>query len=266
MKLPVFSHRSIRGIKLFKLVMVRSKASLVETISELLAFARQPRFHESSYRRWSQRTVTGLWLFLISLAVTAGFALVTLPLMLLTEAGPSSTLRETSSQPILAVMIAVVMVGPLVEEVIFRGWLTGTWRSLVGSAMFLAIFYGGAALMKDLDIGAPGVKQLGIAILGLAAMWLLGPIDSGPRVMGYARAFPFLFWAQGIVFGLLHYQNFAATSPALAVLMTLPLIVCAWLWGYARIVLGLGGAVLLHAAYNVPAVIGIIAFTTMQGG
>lgn len=266
MKLSAFSHRSIHGIKLFKLVIVRGKASLVETISEFLAFARKPRLYEVSYRRWSQHTVAGLWLFLISLAVTAAFALVTLPLMLLTEAGPSITLRHTFSQPILAVAIAVVVIGPLVEEVIFRGWLTGTWRSLAGSAFFLAIFYGGAAVMTDLDIGAPGVKQLGIAILGLAAIWLLRPIDSGPRVKGYERAFPFLFWGQGIVFGLLHYQNVATNSPALAVLMTLPLIVCAWLWGYARVVLGLGGAVLLHAAYNVPPVIGMIALTKMQGG
>ena len=251
---------------MFKLVIVKGKASLVETISELLAFARQPRLHETAYRARSRRTATGLWLLVISLAVTAGFAILTLPLMLLTEAGPSSTLRQTFSNPILAVAIAVVMVGPLVEETIFRGWLTGTWRSLAGSVLFLAMFYGGAALTTDLDVGPPGIKQLGIAILGMAVIWLLRPIDSGPRVTGYDRVFPFLFWGQGIVFGLLHYQNFAATSPILAVFMTLPLIVCAWLWGYARIVLGLGGAVLLHAAYNIPAVIGMIALTTMQGG
>lgn len=247
-------------------LIVRAKSSLFETISELLAFAREPHRHEYSRRRWSKGTATGLWLLLISFTVTAGFALLTVPLMLLTEAAPSSTLRQTFSQPILAVVIAVVVVGPLIEEIIFRGWLTGTWRSLAGSALFLAIFYGGAALMKDAVFGLPGVKQLCLAFLGMAAIWLMRPIDSGPRVMGFDRAFPFLFWGQGIVFGLLHYQNVSATLPALAVLTTMPLIVCAWLWGYARIVLGLGGAVLLHAAYNVPAVIGTIALMTRQGG
>lgn len=247
-------------------MIARAKASLSETIRDLLAFARQPRVYEDAHRHWSKRTATGAWLFLISLAVTAGFALLTLPLMLLTGAGPSSALRQTFSNPILAAAIAVVIVGPLVEEIIFRGWLTGTWRSLAGSALFLAIFYGGATLMTDLAIGPSGVKQLGMAALGLTAIWLLRPIDTGPRVKGYNRAFPFLFWGQGIVFGLMHYQNFAATSLILAVLMTLPLIVCAWLWGYARIVIGLGGAVLLHAAYNVPAFIGIIALMAMQGG
>lgn len=35
--------------------------------------------------------------------------------------------------------------------------------------------------------------------------------------------------------------------------------VCAWPRGYARIVIGLRGAVLLHAAYNVPATLGTLA-------
>jgi membrane protease YdiL (CAAX protease family) len=251
---------------LINLVVVRAKASLLETLSHLMAFARQPYAQDVSSRHCSKRLVAGLWLFLISLALTAGFALLTLPLMLLTEGGPSGALRETVSNPILAVAIAVVIVGPLVEEVIFRGWLTGTWRSIAGSGLFLAIFYGGGFLLTSLDVGTPGIKQLGIAIVSLTAFWLLRPLDSGPRIPGYDQAFPFLFWGQGIVFGLLHYPNFAGTSPLLAVGLTLPLIVCAWLWGYARIVLGLGGAVLLHAAYNVPAIVGMIALLRMQGG
>lgn len=249
-----------------KPLIVKAKASLLETLREFLAFARQPRVQHDGRRHWAKSTATGLWLFIASLAVTAAFSILSLPLMLLSDAGPSSTLRQNFSQPILAVAIAVVIVGPLVEEIIFRGWLTGTWRSLAGSAVFLAVFFGGTAMMTDLQIGPPGVKQLGLAILGLAAIWLVRPVDTGPRVPGYDRVFRFVFWGQGIVFGLLHYQNFAAASPVLAILMTLPLIVCAWLWGYARIVLGLGGAVLLHAAYNVPAVVGMIALTTMQGG
>lgn len=247
-------------------LIARAKASLSETLGELLAFARRPRIHEDAPRHWSKRTATGFWLFLISLAVTAGFALLTLPLMFLTEADPSSALRRTTSIPILGLSIAMVVVGPLVEEVIFRGWLTGTWRSLAASAMFLVIFYGVATLMADLDVGPSGVKQIGIAILGLAAIRLFCPIDAGPRVPGHDQALPLLFWGQGILFGLLHYPNFPATSPVLAVLMTLPLIICAWLWGYARIVIGLGGAVLLHAAYNVPPVVGMIALMAINGG
>lgn len=242
-----------------KVAIARTKASLLQTTGELLDFAREPSVHRTANRPRSERLVTGLWLFILSLALTAIFAVLTLPLVLLTEAGPSTAFSQTFSNPLLTVVVAVVLVGPLIEEIIFRGWLTGTWRSLAGTALFLAIFYGAAALVSDLDIGPAGIKPLGLAALAFAAVWLSSRIGSRSRVPGYNRVFPFLFWGQGLVFGLLHYQNVSATSPILAVLMTLPLIVCAWLWGYARIVLGLGGAVLLHAAYNVPIVIGIIA-------
>jgi len=200
----------------------------------------------------------------MSLAVTAIFALLTVPLMLVSGAAPGGPLREVFTQPILSVVVSVVVLGPLIEEIIFRGWLTGTWRSITGSALFLFIFYGGAVLMTDLVVGPPVVKQLGLAGLGMGALWLIRPLDSGTRVVGYKRVFPFLFWGQGIVFGALHYQNVAADSVVVGFISTLPLIVCAWLWGYARIVLGLGGAVLLHAAYNIPAAVGLIVLMTMQ--
>lgn len=245
--------------EMLKDVIARTKASLLENIVELLDFVREPGVYPIADQPRSKRLATGLWLFLASLAVTAILALPTLPLVLVAEAGPSTALRQTFSDPLLAVAVAVVIVGPLVEEIIFRGWLSGTWRSLAGSALFLAIFYGGAALMSEFDVGPAGVKSMGLVALGLALIWLLRPLGSRSRVPGYDRVFPFLFWGQGIVFGLLHYQNFSATSPILAIMMTLPLIVCAWLWGYARIVLGLGGAVLIHAAYNVPVVVGMIA-------
>lgn len=245
--------------EMLKVVIARTKASLLENIVELLDFLRKPGVHRTADQPRSRRLATGIWLFLASLAVTAIFALLTLPLVLVAEAGPSTALRQTFSNSLLAVVVAVVIVGPLIEELIFRGWLTGTWRSLAGNALFLAIFYGGAALMSELDVGPAGVKSLGLVALGLAVVWLLRPLGSRARVPGYDRIFPFLFWGQGIIFGLLHYQNFSAASPILAVMMTLPLIVCAWLWGYARIVLGIGGAVLLHAAYNVPVVVGMIA-------
>jgi len=39
--------------------------------------------------------------------------------------------------------------------------------------------------------------------------------------------------------------------------MTLALVVCGWLWGYTRVVLGLPAALVLHMAYNVPAGMGM---------
>lgn len=95
---------------------------------------------------------------------------------------------------------------------------------------------------------------------------LLSPIDGGKRLPGFERIFPYLFWAQGLVFGALHLKNMAASSSIIAILFVLPLVMCAWLWGYARLMTGLGGAVILHAACNVPAVLGTIALMASRQG
>lgn len=236
-----------------------AKASFSATLGALLAFLRDPRPASEPLEPVAARIATGIWLFLLSLLITAGFAVMALPLILVAEAAPGDRLRQTFAQSIPTVLVAVIVLGPLIEEVIFRGWLTGTWRAIAGSAVFLAIVLGGAPLLAR-SLGGPAViGQLGLAGLALTLVWLLAPLDRGPRVPGYERAFPILFWGQGIVFGALHLGNVTSGWGIISLFSTLPLIACGWLWGYARIVLGLQGAFLLHAAYNVPATIGLLA-------
>ncbi len=192
-------------------------------------------------------------------------ALAALPLFLMADAAPGSQLQQVMSRSIASVVLAVVIIGPLIEEVMFRGWLSGTWRSVVGSAAFVALVFGVIHVVDGLFPASATVIQLGLAAIGVIGFQLLSPIDNGKRLPYFEHAFPYIFWAQGIMFGVLHYQNVATNSPVLAVLSTLPLVICAWLWGFARIYLGLASAVLLHAAYNVPAVAGMLTIMMLQG-
>lgn len=207
----------------------------------------------------------GVSLLVLALAVTAMFALAALPFFLMAEAAPGSQLQQVFSRSIASVVLAVIVLGPLIEEVMFRGWLSGTWRSVGGSALFCALVFGIIHLVDGLFSVSATTLQLGLAVIGLIGFTLLSPIDSGKRLPYFERAFPYLYWAQGLVFGALHFQNVTTNSPLLIVLSTVPIMICAWLWGYARIYLGLGSAVLLHAAYNVPAVAGMLAFAMLQG-
>jgi membrane protease YdiL (CAAX protease family) len=196
--------------------------------------------------------------------ITIGFGVLALPFMLMAKAAPGDQLQQALTQSLPAILVSVILLGPLIEEMIFRGWLTGTWRSFTSSALFLGVFFGGAPLITKFFGGPLILEQLILVGLGLITICLLAPIDRGTRVSHYERAFPFLFWGQGIVFGILHYQNVAAGSAIISLLSTLPLIACGWLWGYARIALGLNGAVVLHAAYNVPAAFGVIILMMMH--
>ena len=208
--------------------------------------------------------VIGASLLALSVAATAIFAVLALPLFLMAEAAPGGQLQQVFSRSVVSVVLAVIVLGPLIEEVMFRGWLSGTWRSMCGSALFVGLVFGVLPRMDGLFPVSATIIQLGLAVIGLIGFRLLSPIDSGKRLPYFHRAFPYLYWAQGLVFGVLHFQNVSTNSPIIAVLSTLPLVICAWIWGYARICLGLGSAVLLHAAYNVPAVAGMLALAMLQ--
>ena len=93
---------------------------------------------------------------------------------------------------------------------------------------------------------------LGFGLGGFIVFSMIAGIGKGRPHHRYVSTFPILFWLQGIAFGAMHFANFTSTSIALPLLMTMPLILCGWIWGYARMRSGFGAAWILHAAYNVP--------------
>jgi len=204
-----------------------------------------------------------LWLFVLSILATLAFALAALPFFLNSEPSTSGGLSNVLDRPVVNIIIAIVVLGPLVEEIMFRGWLNGTWQSLIGTALFVLMFYNGPTFAKGF-IDVPLLTlQLGFSAIGIAVMFALGSSQQGTPIIGFERVFPLIFWGQGIVFGALHFRNIYSDALALPLLMTFTLVICGWLWGYARVVLGLPAAVLLHMAYNVPSAVGMLAFVAM---
>ena len=231
----------------------------------LVAFLARPSLDRSPSSQDVSPAVTVIWLLIFSLAATAAFALAALPLALSSGAGPGENLTRVFERPLASVILAVIVLGPLVEEMMFRGWLKGTARAFVGTSLFLGIWFGGAALLTERAPGATGAGALvGLAAFGLAAY--VGVTRSGPATpMSWFRPlFPVAFWLQGLVFGALHFVNAESPSVGLSVLLTMPFVICGWLWGYARVTLGLGPAWLLHMAYNVPAVVAMMALPAVD--
>lgn len=155
--------------------------------------------------------------------------------------------------------VAIVLLGPLVEELLFRGWLTGTAKSLVLVVCASSTFYiAGAALDYLVIEGWP--KQVIVLALTGGALLALPSSDRGQTASLYRRVFPLLFWGQATAFGVLHVSSYAFMPSPLAIFATLPLVACGLIWAYARIQLGLLWTIALHAAYNVPSVIGMVIF------
>ncbi len=212
-----------------------------------------------------EKVRTGIWLFILSIATTMIFGVLALPVILTTDLTTGEQLNEALRGSIWSVFLAVVMLGPLVEEIIFRGWLSGTWRAALASVLGLAVIYGGSAILDPYVSEGGAIRPLLILVGAIGVLAAFSPLDDARRIFGFDRIFPVMFYAQAIAFGALHFHNYAASSPSIALLATLPLVACGLIWGYARIRLGVAAAIILHAAYNVPAAIGSIIMVHYSG-
>lgn len=236
----------------------RAARSFGLTVSEFIAFLRRPTVENLLEQPIGEKAEIGVSLFVLSIATTMIVGVLALPVILATDLTTGEKLSEALSGSIWSVLLSVVVLGPLIEEIIFRGWLSGTWRAVLASAFGLTTIYGGSAILDPYVAEGNAIQPLLIVAGAILIFLAFSPLDDARRIIGFERVFPVIFYAQATVFGFLHFQNYAASSLVIALLATLPLVACGLIWGYARIRLGFASAVILHAAYNVPAALGSI--------
>jgi len=140
----------------------------------------------------------------------------------------------------------VVLIAPLGEELVFRGWLTGRVRALW--LLACALVAGALLALVNYHV-AETAAALGVVAMGLIApigWWLL----RRRGVPGwFAGVFPALFWLSIAVFGLSHLSNYPRFSWALLP-MILPQVWAGLVLSYARMRIGLVASILIHAAAN----------------
>ncbi len=140
----------------------------------------------------------------------------------------------------------VVLIAPVGEEIVFRGWLTGRVRALW--LLGCALVAGALLAMVNYHV-AEVPAALGVVAVGLVApigWWLL----RRRGVPGwFEAAFPVLVWLSIVVFGLLHLTNYPQISWALLP-MVLPQLWAGLVLTYARMQIGLVASILIHAVAN----------------
>lgn len=152
-------------------------------------------------------------------------------------------------------VLTVVLVAPVLEELVFRGWLTGRVRALwlMACAMLgglgLWLSYGQPTLFTGILFAA--------LLIGLGG-WLAFRKRGAPA--WFERSFPAIFWAGVLIFGSSHLLNFA--SPGLTSLpLVLPQIWSGMTLAFTRLRVGLAGAIIAHAVSNA-----IVVTFAMSGG
>ncbi len=231
---------------------------LRSTASDLNAFIRAP----SLDARWTDRdrlVADVAWLFLLNCLLILAIAMVLFPIMMVFGVEMSSDMSQLFARPPWQIMLIVVIVGPIAEELMFRVWIVGTARWLVLVCGLIGWIVG-SYLLKQLGLMELGqsaaialIVLIVIAVLaGLARFW------KSPVPAWYSRIFPLVFWGQALLFGFVHVFNYAGDNPATLLPFVLPQLVGGLIWGYARIRYGWWSNIIMHMAYNLLAISGLL--------
>lgn len=146
----------------------------------------------------------------------------------------------------LALWGGAVLLAPVLEELFFRGWMSGRPAALWLTAIALAAL----ALFVALARGNPlaMVAILGGTLIVAALAWWRTRRDTRPPAW-FAPAFPAMFHGVTALFALMHVFNYPALT--LAVLpMVLPQLWSGLMLGYIRVRQGLLASILAHIASN----------------
>lgn len=149
-----------------------------------------------------------------------------------------------------AIVFAVVVVAPIAEELLFRGWLSGRPGHVLA---ILLILGGGLVLSSDLtrSDAAINLKAIGVAVASLLGAALALILLRRREPLGwFRRVFPVLFWLSCALFAAVHILNFAEENMLLVLPLVLPQFAVGTMLGYLRVTYGLWTSILLHMLHN----------------
>lgn len=151
-------------------------------------------------------------------------------------------------------IVALVVIGaPLLEEIAFRGWLSGRPGHVFGLLALVTALGSLVAMVALNQATGVGVLLPAVALpvffLGLAAV-ILWRWRRRPAMGWFTRAFPLFFWLSTAGFACVHLLNYDEGSLYVLLPLVLPQFVTGSILGYLRVNYGLWAAMLLHALHN----------------
>lgn len=223
--------------------------AVVLNARRLILFSWRPTLE--GFEQTKRPMVDAVCLFVLLGVAMVLVGVILVPVAVLLGAAPSSGLAGAMNAPGWRLVVAIVLLGPVVEELIFRSWLTGERRMLVAGGAFAALALGGPKVLAATGWAVPIWADY--AVLGAAFGTFAGAlalVRPGPPMRAYGHVFPIVFWANAVLFGALHSANYAGAPAPMLILFTLPQMIAGLVFGYARVRIGLGAAIGLHMAFN----------------
>jgi len=200
---------------------------------------------------WGRHAALAL-LMLVSLDLAIGLGSDTV-LGLLGKAGSGGVLPAPAKSDISPTidLINALIFAPVLEELLFRGWMTGRTAGLRFAAWGMAAL---GVLLVSLQLPDELARHLakGAAIAVLLALfqWSRSRDRDTSVPSWFIRHFRWLVWGSTLLFGAIHLGNFESMTHPLGILVVLPQTLGGLLLAYTRTRLGLRAAIAHHAAFN----------------
>ena len=148
-------------------------------------------------------------------------------------------------------LFTALLVAPVLEELAFRGWLTGRIAALrfalhgfAALGLFTAALYVPAGYA-----GAVSLAGVAAVFAGLIQWSRTRHADTQVPAW-FARHFHWIVWGSSLAFGAIHFGNYEPLTSPLGLLVVVPQTIGGLLLAYTRTRLGLGAAMAHHALYN----------------
>ena len=214
-----------------------------------LAFVRAPRLPE--HRTANFRSGLAALPRMLALDLGAMMTLVSIALLVVVLGFeiPSTALAGLEIDWQLA--FTVVIFAPLMEEIAFRGWLSGK----PGHVLALVVILVGAGTAAMLAVGATGEAATLRAGLAMIATIVLAAISifvlrGRPAMRWFSAVFPALFWLSTVAFASIHLLNYEEGNLLPLLPLVLPQFILGTILAYMRVSYGLWTCIVLHAIHN----------------
>ena len=219
-----------------------------ERVRDAVAFVLRPVF--------VSRPMAWGWQIAPALLVLLGLSLAACSLVhVVLEAihSRAAFLPARTEAPIIspADLMGPVLFAPLLEELIFRSWLSGRVAAL-RFVLYIVVAVGVLIVnnvVTDVEGGWLGIVVIAVLLAGLLHWGLTRKRDAAVPAW-FAAQFHWIVWGSTLLFGLIHLGNHAALTNPLGILVVLPQTIGGLLLAYTRTRLGFGAAVIHHSAFN----------------
>jgi membrane protease YdiL (CAAX protease family) len=217
------------------------KLGLKEVFKAFVQYVKKPVYKEEEFSTPQEQAN---WLGKL-LKLKVAFFPITLPLLILGLELTGATKTERNND--WELYLTIVLFAPILEELLFRATLRYNRWSI--SVFFVSVICLINAWTGFIEIPT-GMNTMIVIFCGPIFMPLLKQFDSYFQAV-WQKAFPYIFHASAIGFGLIHITNFEnINNYFLAIPLIGSQLLAGYILGFARMKFGLPFSIKLHICWN----------------